>query len=67
VFGLLEVQEGDDCGKMDGKVEVCFLLVVIFIGYDLGALFHLVGTCELFLHWIADHGFEPKKLHVVLG
>jgi len=66
VFGLPEVQEGDDCGEMHGSVEVCFLLVVIFI-YDLGALFHLVGTCELVLDWIADHGMEPEKLHIVLG
>jgi len=64
VFGLLEVQEGDGCGEMNGRVEVCFLLVIIIIGYDLGALFHLVGTCELVLDWIADHGMKPEKLHM---
>jgi len=40
VFGLLEVQEGDGYGEMNGRIEVCFLLVVIIIGYYLGALFH---------------------------
>jgi hypothetical protein len=67
VFGLLEVQEDDGCGDMNGRVEVCFLRVVICIGYDLRALFHLVGTCELVLDWIADHGMEPEKLHIVFG
>jgi len=27
----------------------------------------LVGTCELVPDWIADHGMEPEKLHIVLG
>jgi len=52
---------------MNGRVEVCFLLVVIYIGYDLVALLNFVRTCELVLDWIADHGMEPEKLHVVFG
>jgi hypothetical protein len=60
-------KEDDGCGDMNGRVEVCFLRVVICIGYDLRALFHLVGTCELVLDWIADHGMEPEKLHIVFG
>jgi hypothetical protein len=67
VFGLPEVQEDDGCGEMNGRVEVCFLLVVIYIGYDLGALFHFVRTCELMLDWVADHGMEPEKPHVMFG
>lgn len=31
MFGLPEVQEDDGCGEMNGRVEVCFLLVVILV------------------------------------
>jgi len=46
LFGLLEMQEGGGCGEMTGRVEVCFLWVVIFIGYEC-ALFDFVGSREL--------------------
>jgi hypothetical protein len=28
-------RKGDGCDEMNGTVEVCFLFVVILIGYDL--------------------------------
>jgi len=61
VFGLLEVQEGDGYGEMNGRIEVCFLLVVIIIGYYLGALFHLVGTCEIVLIGLLIMGWNQRS------
>jgi hypothetical protein len=62
VFVLLEVQEGDGCGDMNLRVEICCSVCryLYWYGLLLNALFYLAGSCELVLDWIDEHGKDLR-------